>query len=164
MPKDKRINIKKSHTGPLPSGAKGGLGQHFLKNIQVVKNIVEKAAIKSTDVVLEIGPGAGIMTMELLKLAKKVIAVEVDPRMIAEVQKKVQGSEYENRLQIIHGDALKCELPYFDVCVANIPYQISSGIVFRLLAHRPFFRCAVIMFQEEFAQRLTAKYFINYFI
>jgi 16S rRNA A1518/A1519 N6-dimethyltransferase RsmA/KsgA/DIM1 with predicted DNA glycosylase/AP lyase activity len=52
---------------------------------------------------------------------------------------------------------LKIDLPYFDVCVANIPYNISSGITFRLLAHRPLFRCAVIMFQEEFALRLSAK-------
>lgn len=93
MPKDKRSSVSgSSRPGPLPTGAKGGLGQHFLKNIQVVKNIVQKAAIKTTDIVLEIGPGAGIMTMELLKLAKKVIAVEIDPRMIAEVQKKVQGT------------------------------------------------------------------------
>lgn len=93
MPKDKRSSVSGlSRPGPLPTGAKGGLGQHFLKNIQVVKNIVQKAAIKTTDIVLEIGPGAGIMTMELLKLAKKVIAVEIDPRMIAEVQKKVQGT------------------------------------------------------------------------
>ena len=60
----------------------------------------------------------------------------------------------------MHCDFLKVEqLPYFDVCVANIPYQISSPIVFKLLAHRPFFRCAVIMFQDEFAQRLSARSF-----
>lgn len=58
---------------------------------------------------------------------------------------------------MIQGDILKTELPYFDVCVANIPYQISSPITFKLLSHRPLFRCAVIMFQKEFAQRLVAK-------
>merc|ERR1712151_123415 len=47
--------------------------------------------------------------------------------------------------------------PFFDVCVANVPYQISSGLVFKLLAHRPSFRCAVMMFQEEFALRLSAR-------
>lgn len=59
--------------------------------------------------------------------------------------------------QVIQGDILKTELPYFDVCVANIPYQISSPITFKLLSHRPLFRCAVIMFQKEFAQRLVAQ-------
>ena len=52
---------------------------------------------------------------------------------------------------------MQVELPYFDVCVANIPYQISSPLTFRLLAHRPAFRAAVIMFQHEFAMRLVAK-------
>ena len=52
---------------------------------------------------------------------------------------------------------LKVDIPYFDVCVANLPYQISSPFLFKLLAHRPIFRCAVIMFQLEFAQRLTAR-------
>ena len=52
---------------------------------------------------------------------------------------------------------MKVDLPYFDVCVANLPYQISSPFLFKLLSHRPAFRCAVIMFQLEFAQRLTAR-------
>jgi 18S rRNA (adenine1779-N6/adenine1780-N6)-dimethyltransferase len=52
---------------------------------------------------------------------------------------------------------MKVDLPYFDVCVANIPYQISSPLTFKLLAHRPAFRCAVIMYQHEFAMRLVAK-------
>ncbi|CAN0302113.1 unnamed protein product, partial [Hapterophycus canaliculatus] len=60
-------------------------------------------------------------------------------------------------LQIIQGDVLKVPLPFFDVLVANVPYNISSPLLFKLLAHRPMFRCAVIMFQEEFAQRLTAR-------
>lgn len=60
-------------------------------------------------------------------------------------------------LQVIQGDVLKCDLPYFDICVANIPYQISSPLTFKLLSHRPMFRCAVIMFQREFAMRLVAQ-------
>ncbi|KAK8792740.1 hypothetical protein WA158_004904 [Blastocystis sp. Blastoise] len=157
MPKETRTRTSAYNAGAAPTGAGGGLGQHFLKNVAVVQNIVSKAGIKPTDTVLEIGPGNGIMTIELLRLAKKVIAVELDPRMVAEVQKRVQGTEYAANLKIIHGDILKVELPYFDVCVANVPYQVSSGIVFKLLGHRPFFRCAVLMFQEEFAQRLSAK-------
>lgn len=78
-------------------------------------------------------------------------------RLVAELQKRVQGTPYQAKLQIIVGDVLKTELPFFDICVANIPYQISSPLVFKLLLHRPFFRCAVLMFQKEFAQRLVAK-------
>ena len=143
--------------GAAPSGVRGGLGQHFLKNPAVVNAIVAKAAIKPHDVVCEVGPGAGAMTIKMLELAKKVIAVELDPRMVIEMGKRVQGTDLERKLQLIHGDVLKVDLPYFDVFCANIPYQISSPLVFKLLAHRPFYRCAVIMFQEEFAQRLTAK-------
>ena len=78
-------------------------------------------------------------------------------RMVAELQKRVQGSHYQQKLQIMVGDVIKTDLPFFDVCVANVPYQISSPLVFKLLLHRPFFRCAVLMFQREFAQRLVAQ-------
>ncbi|KAH8946623.1 hypothetical protein BDL97_12G105800 [Sphagnum fallax] len=132
-------------------------GQHILKNPLIVQSIVQKAGLKSTDIVLEIGPGTGNMTMKLLEVAKKVIAVELDPRMVLELQRRVQNTPYVNHLQLIQGDILKTELPYFDVCVANIPYQISSPITFKLLSHRPLFRCAVIMYQKEFAQRLVAQ-------
>lgn len=118
---------------------------------------MDKSGIKSTDVVLEIGPGTGNLTMKLLERAKRVVAVELDPRMVLELQRRVQGTPYANHLQIIHGDVMKVELPYFDICVANIPYQISSPLTFKLLAHRPSFRAAVIMFQHEFAMRLVAK-------
>jgi 18S rRNA (adenine1779-N6/adenine1780-N6)-dimethyltransferase len=123
----------------------------------IVKTIVEKAAIKSSDTVLEIGPGTGNLTMQLLAAGKKVIAIEFDPRMVAELTKRVATSEFKHKLQIIHGDVMKVDLPYFDVCVANIPYQISSPLTFKLLTHRPFYRCALLMYQEEFALRLVAK-------
>lgn len=102
--------------------------------------MVEKAAIRPTDVVLEVGPGTGNMTIKMLDKAKKVIACELDPRMVAELQKRVQGSPYQPKLQIIVGNVLKTNLPFFDLCVANIPYQISSPLVFKLLLHRPIFR------------------------
>lgn len=132
-------------------------GQHFLKNPLVIEAIVQKAGVKSTDTVLEIGPGSGNLTMQLLAHAKRVIAIEVDPRMVAELTKRVQGTEYASKLTVIHGDFLKKELPFFDICVANTPYQISSPLVFKLLAHRPMPRCAVLMFQREFALRLIAR-------
>ena len=105
----------------------------------------------------QVGPGTGNLTVRLLEQAKKVIAVEFDRRMVREVLKRVEGSPREKNLQVIQGDILKVDVPYFDVCVANLPYQISSPFLFKMLSHRPLFRCAVIMFQLEFAQRLTAK-------
>ncbi|XP_046993388.1 probable dimethyladenosine transferase [Schistocerca americana] len=132
-------------------------GQHILKNPLIIQSMIEKAALRPTDVVLEIGPGTGNMTVKLLERAKKVIACEIDTRLVAELQKRVQGTPMQSKLHILIGDVLKSDLPFFDLCVANIPYQISSRLVFKLLLHRPFFRCAVIMFQREFAQRLVAK-------
>lgn len=129
-------------------------GQHILKNPMIVNSIVEKGGVKSTDVVLEIGPGTGNLTMRLLETAKKVIAVEFDPRMVLELQRRVQGTPHAANLSIISGDFLKVDLPYFDVCIANVPYQISSPLIFKLLAHRPLFRAATLMFQREFAMRL----------
>ncbi|XP_042496833.1 ribosomal RNA small subunit methyltransferase-like [Macadamia integrifolia] len=131
-------------------------GQHILKNPLLVDTIVQKAGIKSTDVILEIGPGTGNLTKKLLEAGKSVITVELDPRMVLELQCRFQGPD-SNRLKVIQGDVLKCDLPYFDICVANIPYQISSPLTFKLLSHRPAFRCAVIMFQKEFAMRLVAQ-------
>lgn len=117
-----------------------GFGQHILKNPLIVQNMVEKSAVRPTDVVLEIGPGTGNLTVKLLEQAKKVIAYEVDPRLVAELQKRVQGTAFQSKLQIVLADLLKSDLPFFDLCVANIPYQISSPLVFTLLLHRPLFR------------------------
>lgn len=132
-------------------------GQHILKNPLVVSTIVDKAALRPTDVVLEVGPGTGNMTMKMLERAKTVVACEIDRRLIGELEKRVQNTPYRNKLKIQPGDVLKADLPFFDICVANLPYQISSPFVFKLLEHRPFFRCAVLMFQREFAHRLVAK-------
>lgn len=75
-------------------------GQHILKNPMLVQTIVQKAGIKSTDIVLEIGPGTGNLTMKLLEVAKRVIAVELDPRMVLELQRRVQGTSNAIRLQV----------------------------------------------------------------
>ncbi|KFQ20499.1 putative dimethyladenosine transferase, partial [Mesitornis unicolor] len=115
------------------------------------------AALRRTDVILEVGPGTGNLTVKMLEKVKKVIACEIDPRLAGELQKRVQGTCLANKLEIKVGDILKTDLPFFDACVANLPYQISSPFVFKLLLHRPFFRCAVLMFQREFALRLVAK-------
>jgi len=133
------------------------LGQHLLKNPLVTQAMIEKAAIKSTDTVLEIGPGTGNLTLKLLENARRVIAVEHDPRMVVELQKRLHGTDALRRLQLIHSDVLKVDLPFFNLCVANIPYQISSPLTFKLLSHPSRFRCAILMVQREFAQRLCAK-------
>lgn len=132
-------------------------GQHILKNPAIVDSIIQKSGAKSTDVALEIGPGTGNLTMKLLETCKKVVAIEYDARMVLELQRRVQGSPYQSKLEIIQGDFMKVELPYFDVCVANVPYQISSPLTFKLLSHRPQFRSATLMFQREFAMRMVAK-------
>jgi 18S rRNA (adenine1779-N6/adenine1780-N6)-dimethyltransferase len=108
-------------------------GQHILKNPKVVEQIVEKAGIKPTDVLLEIGPGTGNLTVQLLERGKKIIAMEIDPRMIAEVTKRVQRQGHAYKFQVIQGDAIKSPMPFFDICVANTPYQISSPLVFKLI-------------------------------
>ncbi|RKP12254.1 S-adenosyl-L-methionine-dependent methyltransferase, partial [Piptocephalis cylindrospora] len=133
------------------------LGQHILKNPLVAQGIVDKANLKSTDTVCEVGPGTGNITVRILEQAKKVVAIDMDPRLTAELTKRVRGTPEQRRLEIIHGDAIKMPLPYFDVFISNTPYQISSPLVFKLLAHRPIMRCAILMFQREFALRLLAK-------
>ncbi|XP_003975091.1 dimethyladenosine transferase [Takifugu rubripes] len=158
MPKVKAEKKSRQHQEVKNQGImfNTGIGQHILKNPLIVNSIIEKAALRPTDVVLEVGPGTGNMTVKLLEKAKKVVACELDCRLVAELQKRVQCTPMQNKLQILVGDVLKTDLPFFDICVANLPYQISSPFVFKLLLHRPFFRCAVLMFQREFAMRLVA--------
>nr|XP_011431712.2 probable dimethyladenosine transferase [Crassostrea gigas] len=159
MPKERVGKKSRTHQDVQKQGINFNkeFGQHILKNPLVVNSMIEKSALRPTDVVLEVGPGTGNMTMKLLEKTKKVIACEIDPRLAAELQKRVQGTPFQTKLHLIVGDVLRTDLPFFDICVANLPYQISSPFVFKLLLHRPFFRCAVLMFQREFAQRLVAK-------
>jgi len=159
MPKIKAEKKSRQHKDVQKQGIKfnTSYGQHILKNPLIVSSIVDKSAIKQSDTVLEIGPGTGNLTVKLLEKANKVIACEIDYRLVAELQKRVQCTQMQSKLEIIPGDILKVPWPYFDVCVANLPFQISSPFIFKLLLHRPPFRCAVIMFQKEFAQRLLAR-------
>ena len=107
-------------------------GQHILKNPLVINSMNEKAALCSTDVVLEVGPGTGNMTIKLLEQCKRVVACEIDTRLVAELQKRVHGTPSARKLRIMVGGVLKTELLFFDVCVANLPCQISSPFVFEL--------------------------------
>ena len=132
-------------------------GQHLLKNQNIIKEIVVKSGLTPSQTVLEIGPGTGNLTTLLMEQAKKVIAIEIDPRMVAQLVKRMSILENYSKLDLKQGDVLKQRLPEFDLCIANIPYQISSPIVFKLLSHRPLFKCAVLLVQKEFAMRLIAK-------
>ncbi|KAK2465517.1 hypothetical protein APHAL10511_002409 [Amanita phalloides] len=154
-PKKSRSKTGGDVTAPIFNTAR--FGQHILKNTQTIQRIVEAANLKPTDKVLEVGPGTGNLTIKILEKAKHVTAVEMDPRMAAEVIKRVQGTPEQRKLEIVIGDFVKAELPYFQVCISNTPYQISSPLVFRLLSHRPLFRLAILMFQREFAMRLVAR-------
>lgn len=138
----------------LPTNKKHG--QHLLKNPGIIDKIIAASDIKPSDTVFEIGPGTGNLTMRLLEAAKRVVAHEIDPRMAAEVRKRAANAG-RNNLEVQEVDVLRGKWPVFDVCTANLPYQISSPFTFRLLAHRPTFRCAVLMFQKEFAERLIAN-------
>lgn len=133
------------------------LGQHILKNPLVAQGIVDKAQIKPSDIVLEVGPGTGNLTVKILEQARKVVAVEMDPRMAAELTKRVHGTPQQKKLDILLGDFMKTELPYFDVCISNTPYQISSPLIFKLLALPQPPRVSILMFQREFALRLLAR-------
>ncbi|KAL8275737.1 hypothetical protein Esti_000300 [Eimeria stiedai] len=145
---------KSTDTATFPLQKK--FGQHLLKNPGILDKLLAAGNITSSDIVLEIGPGTGNLTVRLLPLARRVVAMDIDGRMVAEVQRRCQSLGFSN-LEVIHGDALRQDLGTFDVCAANLPYQISSPFLFRLLAHKHPFRCAVLMFQEEFGERLLAQ-------
>jgi len=147
-PSQKTNNVFKFNTN---------VGQHILKNPGVADAIVHKAELKPTDTVLEIGPGTGNLTVRILEKSKKLIAIEFDPRMAAEVTKRVQGTPEQRKLEVMLGDAIKVDWVPFDVLISNTPYQISSPLVFKMLAMPKPPRQAILMFQLEFGQRLVAK-------
>ena len=134
-----------SRLGIRPSRSRG---QHFLVDSRVAARQLNHAALRASDVVLEIGPGLGVLTRALVERAKHVIAIESDRRFAEYLRKAVPEAE------IVHGDALEVDWPEFDVMVSNLPYQISSPLTFRLL-DTPFDR-AVLMYQWEFARRMVA--------
>ena len=129
--------------------ASRGLGQHFLIDERVARRQVERAGLRGDEVVLEVGPGLGILTRLLAERAGRVLAIEKDRRLADGL------SALGGRVEVVRGDALRIDWPPFDVMVSNLPYRISSPVTFKLLA-QPFDR-AVLMFQREFAQRMVAK-------
>lgn len=140
-----------------PPAAIKRLGQNFLIDPNIVRKIVALADISSDDHVLEIGPGRGVLTEVLCRTAGRVTAVEIDPRLhdyLAERQ-----AEFPN-LTLVLADALVYpveSLPIGTIVVANLPYYISTPLLFRLLDQRDRFPRLVLMLQNEVADRLVAK-------
>jgi 16S rRNA (adenine1518-N6/adenine1519-N6)-dimethyltransferase len=130
---------------------KESLGQRFIVDEEVIGRQVRYAGLTGRDTVLEIGAGIGTLTKALLEKAKKVYVVEKDPAMIKVLEERFR----EGELEILRGDVLKMELPRFHKTVSNIPYSISSPLTFKLL--RRGFERAVLTYQKEFAERMTAK-------
>jgi 16S rRNA (adenine1518-N6/adenine1519-N6)-dimethyltransferase len=136
---------------------KKSLGQHFLNDINIVKKIIQAAEITSEDLILEIGPGKGILTRQLCSSSKKVFAVEIDRQLVPFLRKELASF---NNLEIIQGDILKVDLnllPSRFKVVANIPYQISSPLLGRLIEERKRISSMTLMVQREVAERITAK-------
>lgn len=132
---------------------KNKLGQNFLIDKKTAEREVEYANINQDDVVLEIGPGKGILTEIISKKAKKVIAIELDNKLVYELKKTFFGN-----VEFIHGNALEIDfnkLTRFNKVVANLPFQISSPLTFKLLEYD--FDLAVLIYQKEFAERMIAQ-------
>jgi 16S rRNA (adenine1518-N6/adenine1519-N6)-dimethyltransferase len=126
------------------------LGQHFLLDERVIKRQVQLASLKKGDTVLEIGPGLGNLTEEILGYGVRLVAVEQDPGFCAFLKRR-----FGDRIDLIQADAVHAFLPEFDKVISNLPYQISSPITFKLLDIG--FESAVLMLQKEFAERMVAR-------
>jgi len=127
------------------------LGQHFLLDDSVLERAVRAANLSDKDTVLEIGPGMGNLTEELLRTGAHVVAVEQDPEFCKFLERR-----FGDRISLVRADAVKAFLPEFNKVVSNLPYQISSPITFKLLDIG--FEVAVLMLQREFAERMTAMH------
>ena len=127
--------------------------QHFLVDENAVRRIAGLVDVKDR-LVLEIGPGRGILTRALLARGAHVRAVEIDHDLFSDLEEDFEDDISHRRLELIQGDATKCELPEFDIVVSNLPYSASSKITFRLLDRG--FETAVLMYQSEFAHRMLA--------
>ena len=134
------------------------LGQNFLVDMGVVDDIIKGSQIGKDDHVIEIGPGVGTLTRELLKAAGKVTAIELDEKLLPILQEEL--SEYQN-LNLIHGDATKIDFNEISggdkiKFVANLPYYVTTPIITGILNHKVDFETLTIMIQKEVAQRINA--------
>jgi 16S rRNA (adenine1518-N6/adenine1519-N6)-dimethyltransferase len=134
------------------------LGQNFLKDHSYLRRIVDALELAPYDEVLEIGPGTGVLTAALLKVARRVVAVELDPHLIAALRKDFSGSA---NLDVVHGDALQIDPgAYFAVSyklAGNIPYYITGPILRHYLELPQPPEIMVLMVQREVAERIVAR-------
>ncbi|CDI48299.1 16S rRNA (adenine(1518)-N(6)/adenine(1519)-N(6))-dimethyltransferase RsmA [Clostridium tetani] len=136
------------------------LGQNFLIDDGVIRDIVEGADIEKEDVVIEIGPGSGALTRELLSIAKEVIAIELDSELIPILKEELK--EYDN-LTLINEDVLKIELHEIVSgkenlkLVANLPYYATTPIIAKILKQGVNFKSLTVMIQKEVGERMSAK-------
>jgi len=136
--------------------AKKSLGQNFLKDPNYLKKIVDAARVGPDDLVLEIGPGLGHLTRVLASRAKKVLALELDERLVPLLQREFS---LLHNVEIVQADAI--EYPYGALSdkwkvVANLPYNISTPIIQKLIAHRDKFTSLTLMLQQEVAERVAS--------
>lgn len=137
------------------------LGQNFVVDPNTIRRIVTLAGIEPDDVVFEVGPGLGSLTVALLTAARRVIAVEIDPVLAAALPQTMarHAPHVADRLEVVHADALRVkDLPGTPPThlVANLPYNVAVPVLLHLLGHWPSLRRALVMVQLEVAQRLTA--------
>ena len=136
-------------------GPKKSLGQHWLKDPEILADIAEAAELTGDDVVLEIGPGLGTLTSRLLARANSVIAVEFD----ADLARKLPGQFPGKKLTVVNQDILQFDLnqlPKNYKVVANVPYYITSKIVEKLMTAENKPSIAVLLVQKEVAERIAA--------
>ena len=137
-------------------GPKKSLGQHWLKDPDILADIAEAAELTSDDVVLEIGPGLGTLTSRLLARANSVTAVEFD----ADLARKLPGQFPGKKLTVVNQDILQFDLnqlPKNYKVVANVPYYITSKIVEKLMTAENKPSIAVLLVQKEVAERIAAE-------
>jgi 16S rRNA (adenine1518-N6/adenine1519-N6)-dimethyltransferase len=142
--------------------AKKSLGQNFLKSIPALNKIIEAGEISAEDIILEIGPGKGVLTKKLLEKAKKVIAVEKDEELFNLLQKKFSEEIKAEKLILINGDILDFEknniLQEFSYkIIANIPYNITGAILKKFLTEKSQPSLMVLMVQHEVAKRIIGQ-------
>lgn len=136
------------------------LGQNFLTDSNIADKIVDSADLIPTNHVVEIGPGKGILTERILKKVEQLTAIEIDSRLTDELKEKFQSEIEEQRLILIHNDALKVSWNQFQkplTVISNLPYQITSPILFLLHDLGTKVEQMVLMVQEEVGSRLLAK-------
>ncbi|MEU0792382.1 16S rRNA (adenine(1518)-N(6)/adenine(1519)-N(6))-dimethyltransferase RsmA [Amycolatopsis sp. NPDC005961] len=137
------------------------LGQNFVHDPNTVRRIVELANVGPDDVVLEVGPGLGSLTLGLLATGARVVAVEIDPKLADRLPKTVaeRGPEAAERLTVVEADAMrvsKDDLGEPTALVANLPYNVAVPVVLHLLAEVPSLTSGLVMVQTEVADRMAA--------